>query len=324
MPRKQTNRSGRLWAMLLLCGLVLVASAVGLWLWRGRQPGKVAPSPADRPATAAPAAPSENIVEKTPPVVIGKQAIETRPDVKELMADRKARFGIDKGVDFIAAPDEAIEVGGTTVPMSEILDKIRIERGEIIERDIAGRRTRDQIRSELDRLETALRDARQRAQTSDPAGRSRIEAEIDDLLSRKERLLRELESTAQVPDPDQPVELYGIYVVRPNDNIWNIHFNFLKDLFRHKGITLSPLADEPTAGGRSSGVGKLLKFSENMVAIYNVREHRLEADLDLIIPDSKVVVFNFSQVFGMLDQIDYRNIDHIQFDGETIWIPALQ
>jgi hypothetical protein len=240
------------------------------------------------------------------------------------MTDRKARFGIDKGVDFIAAPDEAIEVGGTTVPMSEILDKIRIERGDIIEKEIDGRRTRSEILSELDRLEATLKDARRRAATGDPAVRARVEAEMADLLARKERLLRELETGFEGPDPDQPVELYGIYVVRPNDNIWNIHFNFLKDLFNHKGITLSPLADEPTAGGKSSGVGKLLKFSENMVAIYNVREHRLEANLDFIIPDSKVVVFNFSQVFGMLDQIDYRNIDHIQFDGETIWIPALQ
>jgi hypothetical protein len=113
-------------------------------------------------------------------------------------------------------------------------------------------------------------------------------------------------------------------VVRPNDNIWNIHFNFLKDLFRHKGIAISPLADEPTPTGRSSGVGKLLKFSENMVAIYNIREHRLDANLDRITPDSKVVVFNFNKVFDMLDQIDYRNINHIQFDGETIWIPAVQ
>ncbi len=184
--------------------------------------------------------------------VIGRRAMEEDGDLQDLVEERKTRFGIDKGVDFIAGSDEAIEVGGITVPMAEILEKIRLKRGEILESDIGA-----------------------------DSGRAGVGA-----------------------GPDAPVELYGIYLVRPGDNIWNIHFTFLKELFAGKGVALARRADEPTGGGRSSGIGKLLKFSEDMVAIYNLREGRIEPDLNVIVPESKVMVFNFSRVFSMLDPID--------------------
>jgi hypothetical protein len=119
-------------------------------------------------------------------------------------------------------------------------------------------------------------------------------------------------------------EVYGIHVVKPNDNIWNIHFRFLKDYFQKRGITLSPRSDEATATGYSSGVGKILKFSENMVYVYNVRDRSLDVDLDQIHPLSKVIVFDMGRVFALLEQIDYENVNRIQFDGETLWIPAKQ
>ncbi len=128
------------------------------------------------------------------------------------------------------------------------------------------------------------------------------------------------EGTAKAGSTD----VYGIHVVKPGDNIWNIHFRFLKDYFAKRGITLSPLSDEAGAGGYSSGVGKILKFSENMVYVYNIRERRLDVDLDLIQPLSKVIVFDMGRVFALLDQIDYKNVNRIQFDGETLWIPAKQ
>ena len=58
------------------------------------------------------------------------------------------------------------------------------------------------------------------------------------------------------------IKAYGIYVVQPGDNIWNIHFNILKDYYESRGIMVSPRADEPMDKGQSSGVGKILKFSE--------------------------------------------------------------
>ena len=121
---------------------------------------------------------------------------------------------------------------------------------------------------------------------------------------------------------DQDLDAYGIYIVKPTDNIWNIHFQFLKEYFTHKGVVLSPMADEPTPKGESSGVGRLLKFSETMVHIYNIREKKLDTDLNMIQPLSKIVVFNLARVFAMLESIDYSEVNRIRFDGETLWLPA--
>ncbi len=119
-------------------------------------------------------------------------------------------------------------------------------------------------------------------------------------------------------------DVYGIYVVQRGDNIWNIHFKFLKDYARHRGISISPLADEPNQVGYSSGIGKLLKFSEKMVYIYNIKKKQLDVNLGSIQPFSKIVVYNMTDIFRLLESIDYDKINHIQFDGETIWIPAEQ
>ncbi len=123
------------------------------------------------------------------------------------------------------------------------------------------------------------------------------------------------------PLPTDP-ETFAIHVVQPGDNIWNIHFTFLKDYFARRGVSLARAADEPNHRGYSSGVGKLLKFSESMVYIYNVKEKDFSQDLNLIEPYSKIIVYKMDRVFQLLEQIDYRNINRIQFDGDTLWVPA--
>ena len=122
--------------------------------------------------------------------------------------------------------------------------------------------------------------------------------------------------------PKYQIETFGIYIVKKGDSIWNIHFKFLKDYFDHKGISLAPTSDEPDTSGYSSGVGKILKFSENIVSIYNIKENRLDVDLNLIHPLNKLVVYNMTQIFGLIDSIDYNNVNSIQFDGETLWVPS--
>jgi len=117
---------------------------------------------------------------------------------------------------------------------------------------------------------------------------------------------------------------YGIYVVRQGDNIWNIHFKIVQEYFSHRGTDVIKTADEPLPGGLSSGVGRLLKFSEKMVIIYNLLEGSISSDIDLLEPLSKIVVYNMHEVFSLLQEIDYNNVDNIRFDGSVIWIPAKQ
>jgi hypothetical protein len=119
----------------------------------------------------------------------------------------------------------------------------------------------------------------------------------------------------------EPTE-FGIHVVRPGDNIWNIHFRILREYFSNKGISLSPRADQPAPTGESTGVGKILKFSENLVHIYNLKTGNIEADINLIAPNEKIVVYNMSAVFALLEKLDHSQINLIQFDGDTLWLPA--
>ncbi len=115
---------------------------------------------------------------------------------------------------------------------------------------------------------------------------------------------------------------YGIYVVRPKDNIWNIHFRVLKDYFAARNIPLSPSADEPKTDGSSSGIGKILKFSEGVVAIYHLKENRLVKNINIIEPLSKIIIYNMSDIFSLLEEVNYENVNRIEFDGTNIWIPA--
>jgi hypothetical protein len=74
--------------------------------------------------------------------------------------------------------------------------------------------------------------------------------------------------------------------------------------------------------GQSSGVGKNLKFSETMVIIYNLLEKKVDVDINLLSPLSKIIVYNMDEVFSLLRDINFDTIDRIQFDGKTIWVPA--
>jgi len=253
MPKNNNSgNTSKLWIIAIIIA-VIIAGVVGYWLWSQKDAGPVAPP-----------IPKKILAPIKPQQVIDYNELNKDQKLKELMQERKAKYGLKKGIDIITKSDESVKVGESTVPMQEILDEIRLKLGDIIEKDLKSGRT--------------------------GSGRGTKE--------------------------------FGIYVVQPGDNIWNIHFKFLQDYFDHKGVVLSPLADEPIQAGQSSGVGKLLKFSENTVQIYNIKEHKLDIDLNLIIPLNKIVVYNMEQIFTLLDLVDYEKVNRIQFDGETLWIPA--
>ncbi len=148
---------------------------------------------------------------------------------------------------------------------------------------------------------------------------------IDQIRIKQGGIVEKNLSATETTSGQKPIttaEIFGIHVVQPGENIWNIHFTLLKNYFAHQGVDLPLRADEPLGGGQSSGVGKLLKFSENIVYIYNIRERKLSDNLDQIIPLTKIVIYNMERIFSLLDQIDYKNLNRIRFDGVTVWIPS--
>ncbi|GBC60782.1 hypothetical protein DENIS_1741 [Desulfonema ishimotonii] len=467
-----------LFKVILFCAILITLMVGGFWFWPRTPPTAPEQKPALRPKTDAD---SEKVApdpaEPPRPVIRFEENDEA---FQELMRRRKAEYGLEKGVDMIVRADESVRIGDTTLPMREILDKIRLKKGGVVESDLGEQPARkghiealfsrlraaeDRFRSLENRLADpdADRDAatfqeqvREHAALSEvletwqqyretlkaynknadllKAGeiRPELQAQSDALVQERTALkaalrnrLAALEPESEVPAddgelfgrldriedrfrtltdtagtspeetemagvrarireraalrgvmgdyqayraiteeveknrtllakdeshirqelrergialrlkrddlentltarlmPDKKVDLYGVYVVRPGDNVWNIHFRFLQEYFKHRDIILSSRSDEPVRPGISSGVGKILKFSENMVYIYNIREHELGADLNLIHPLSKIVVFNMGQAFELLSQVDFKNIRHIRFDGETLWIPA--
>jgi hypothetical protein len=150
-----------------------------------------------------------------------------------------------------------------------------------------------------------------------------LKEEADDQLARLRMERDEIEdSLISQLLPGEKETVYGVYVVQPGDNIWNIHFRFLKEYFNARQIRLAAGADEPDPSGGSSGIGKILKFSEGMVFIYNLRERQLGEDLNLIHPLSKIVVFNMGRILDFLEDIKPGHIQKIRYDGETLWLPA--
>ena len=380
MDGRYRKDSGRARGVVIVC-LLLVLLLAAAWYWFNRTPpgpsGENPTSP--QPATAGKTTGGANtqpqkITQSIPsPKVIDLDNLKNDARTQALMDRRKREYGVNAGVDAIVKPDESITVGGITIPMSEILNKIRIKKGEKnkknleetpeqrearlkklfykrlaqaeeeyhrLEKTLANPDIRNNpdlydkytrrlgrlkktmgLYDRLKELNTRIDTARREIEGLSGAEREAAMVRLQSMLDEKKALEKQLKSLVM---PSGGVEAYGIYVVRPGDNIWNIHFLFLKDYFARRGITLSPRSDEPDRRGYSSGVGKILKFSETMVYIYNIRQHKLDVDLNLIHPRSKIVIFNMAEALSLLDQIDYRNVKQIKFDGETLWIPAEQ
>ena len=359
MSSESPDRRGGARALWISLAAVAVLLVAGWGLWRSRRPAMQTGGGSAQQRTL----PKEE--------VLAYDKLGTDKALQRLIDERKAAAGVEQGLDLIARPDESIEIGGTVIPMREILDKIRMQHGKIVEDELvdgrppvfspheqkllderAARETKrlEEIdalldagvaaeqekplraeRAKLERIRSVYEDYRKTVgaleaqqallDNASPQQRTELGEQLEELRTRKRQLASILRAYYF---PEAQSQAYGIYVVQPGDNIWNIHFRFLRSYFANRGITLSPLADEPDNRGFSTGVGKLLKFSENMVSIYNVREHRLEKDLNLLQPTSKIVVFNLAEVMSILGQIDDRQVSHIQFDGETLWIPADQ
>ncbi len=106
---------------------------------------------------------------------------------------------------------------------------------------------------------------------------------------------------------------YGVRLVRPGENIWNIHYNILREYFVRRHVRLPANADEPLAGGKSTGIGRLLKFLEGVVYVYDVQQNRLVKNLNLIRPHSIIVFFKISEVFSALDRLSVKDLRLVHY-----------
>ncbi|RJQ58481.1 MAG: hypothetical protein C4530_10550 [Desulfobacteraceae bacterium] len=489
MSGNRREKPSKALPILGLCAIIVaVAIGIGVWLKGNSETSRPIESSAPEEVVArkvpqgvpegslpitgrpeGPASPDTSTETASQPAVVDYGSLKEDKGLQNLMEKRKESYGFEKGVDLIVKPDESVKVGDEVVSMKEILDKIGLKSGEVIEKDLTGseektaRRVREELVSELDRAEKRYHELDELIENSDSLADPKIKetylrereelgkiisayknyTETDRRIEERKKLLRSLDNklddkldnktdktsgssqpgspvsalaatsgTEPVPgvqppigtpkgaagvsgqtppssnavkppavhaDPTLPTreeasadgralpdrtgqrhvtitelkkeiekeinnlrlrkgdienelkilmkkgkrpEAYGIYVVQYRDNIWNIHFKFLKEYFDHRGKGLPAQSDEPDPRGRSSGVGKILKFSEKMVYIYNIRERELASDIHLIHPLSKIVVFNMGKVFELLEDVDDSDMDQIQFDGENIWLPA--
>ena len=117
------------------------------------------------------------------------------------------------------------------------------------------------------------------------------------------------------------VSAWGVYMVRPGDSLWRIHYRLLREYLRNRGVKLPPFSDQPTTRGYSSGVGKVLKFAEHMVGVYNVRTGHMSKNLNMLEPGQKVVVFNLNEIFGQLDKVNPHELNGIMYDGRILFFP---
>lgn len=120
--------------------------------------------------------------------------------------------------------------------------------------------------------------------------------------------------------PEQ-VSVWGVYVVRPGENLWDIHFRLLREYLKSRGVPISPKADRPTPQGYSTGVGKVLKFAEHMVGVYNLKTGAMSTNLNQLEAGSKVVVYNLTEIFEQLSKIDPKNLSGIMYDGRVLFFP---
>ncbi len=134
------------------------------------------------------------------------------------------------------------------------------------------------------------------------------------------KIIEEKLSSGDNSSQNKEEELYGIHVVRKGENLWNIHFGLIKDYLASQGIKIPDNADEPYENGRSSGVGKLLKFAENMVLVYNIKQKKSRRNINIIHPGEEVVIFKINSIFKMLKGIDFKQLDYIVFDGRRIYL----
>lgn len=157
------------------------------------------------------------------------------------------------------------------------------------------------------------------------AGKKLTIQEIQQRLRREDKEeeilhpIREIEIGASIRKPiveekaAQAPLYYAVRVVLPGENLWNIHFAVIQNYLARRQIFLASDSDEPNPDGTSSGIGRLLKFIEGVVFVYNLQQERIESDINLIHPHAIVVFFKISDLFAALDQLQPGDLQQLRY-----------
>jgi hypothetical protein len=254
-----------------------------------------------------------------PEPVIDYEKIKEESDkgLKELVLKRKKEFGVDKSVDMVVKSGEYIRVGKEIVPLDRILAQIEAQKKE---QKASAAAPSQLAKPDVERIPPEIREPHRPmpAKPSQPA--TKLAAPSQPVRSDTERIppeIREPHRPMPAKPAKRPASYYGVYVVRPGDNLWNIHFAFLREYFGSRDIRIPPDADEPQ-GSRSSGIGRILKYAETMVHIFNLKTGKLSTNLNLLEPRDTIVIFNLSALDKNLKPLTYEQIDTIHFDGRNL------
>lgn len=147
----------------------------------------------------------------------------------------------------------------------------------------------------------------------------------------RERLVPLIRESSIGPSLRRPIEepltphlqtdrYYGVRVVRPAENVWSIHYGIFREYMVRRGMEIAPAADRPLPDGRSSGVGRLLKFMEDMVLVYDVEEERMVKNIHVIQPHTVLAFFNISDLFAAFDQLSPATLLSLRYVDREIFI----
>jgi hypothetical protein len=140
-------------------------------------------------------------------------------------------------------------------------------------------------------------------------------------LERQLDLYRGEISEQHISSSQDQISAWGVHWVRAGDNLWLIHLNLLREYMAGRGVKMAWGADQPLPGGYSSEVGKMLKFAEHMVGVFNLRTGQMSHDLNWLEPGEKIVVFNLSEIFSQLRNVDLSDLSGLIYDGRVLIFP---
>ena len=237
---------------------------------------------------------SNTVTGTVQPAVIDFNKIRDKSDqsLDEMIAGRKKEFGLDDSVDMVVGLNESIKLGQETVALSDILTQIEDKKKQV----------------------------------ADQTASTNPDVQLSEMSIGEDSPPATLGPPPPLPEETAGSihnEFYGVYVVRRGDNLWDIHFGILREYLRHLNIKISDHADE-TQGrfGGSSGVSRILKYAENMVFIYNIKTKRLDSNLNVIEPETKLVVFNLTHLQKILGSLKPEDLDKIRYDGKELYLPG--